>query len=415
MCPQNLYQNFLEIGKWEENESLALHLLNLNEKNKADIMMSNLSCDEEKRYRDLLKLFSSSTLSIEDKKLYAQELLPYYQDDYSREPYLPKIRFKPFNRNCLDKNSLSKSEANLYNKLGFVGPFKLSNKSKKLIRHLSNDFSSKANNKGTFLLGTQWNTETALDLAMDDGILTKVSSILGNELVLTEAAVHNIAPDTPVLGIHSDINGLSALTKKKVTIDEDLDNDFNMVSVWISFTDIHKNNAPLSFFPGTHRWNIITPSANLNLNRLCGVNLEYFCKLFSLNDSVKRRALLLNEYLVSTITNVELSNTNRTTVYANAGEYIIFNAHTLHSVTKNISNLPRTAISLRYRCATNKPTLHTNYTYIESNFSTNERDLLNILDPNKEPTIQILGNKYHKDYCPINIGTLRKLIKERMG
>jgi ectoine hydroxylase-related dioxygenase (phytanoyl-CoA dioxygenase family) len=344
----------------------------------------------------------------------------WYENDYvpQKSNLLPFIKLKATKKTFESEGGdyLSEKEVSCYLSEGVVGPLSIKSLTHKELNSIYEQFSDFNSNRNLGSVYSMLTNRCMINLATNPAILAKVSSILGNNIMLANMTVNSVQPSqgkstTETKGLVDSLNCHSDLSSgsqyhfeigtnciKNLTLNN------RCVHVWLSITGTDATNAPLYFFPKTHLWEISTPFTYLDLNKH---DPDSILKLLSFKQgSAARRIGLYNEeykYLLYSRYKPLLSNIRQTEIYTQPGECIFFNAHTKHGSGVNSSAKTRVAITMRYNTAM------TEAGGLESAGSVvtlAERKTLGILGDKRKPMIQVMGNKHHINNLPINISHL---------
>lgn len=249
-----------------------------------------------------------------------------------------------------------------------------------------------------------------VDLALNNTLLNKVRSLLGDNVVLLNDTIVFLNPQQNPEATHSDIQGGSVLYG-----DEFFRDDPGFLNVWISISGTDSLKAPLHFFPGTHLFNIIPILAHLYTIRKNPERSSYYANLFTClegNEHVRRSLRLQIETLKETFDKDYLKSYTRQEIYTVPGECIFFNSHVIHGSSPNLSNVPRTALVFRYRQARAKPL---NFGFPKGVLKSclalpKGGEAMRSKNHTKIPIVQVLGKHHHKDYHVIDIEKIKSHI-----
>lgn len=352
--------------------------------------------------------------------------------DWHRNGYIPqKSNLLPFIKlEAIGKTSqtdgeeyLTKREVDFYLENGVVGPISIKSISKDNLFSVLEKFKNfhKEYNRNLGSVYTMLKTNCLFDLATNKEILSKVSSILGPNLMLCNFTINELAPGmgkstietggmVHALNCHSDLaSGAQYHFETKTNHIKNLTLDNQCVNVWLSISGTNSFNAPLYFFPKTHHWEITTPFTHIDKARNNPEALDHVLRLLSFNHgSAPRRIGLYNEEfkdLWSSKYRFLLPKIQRTEIYTQPGDCIFFNAHTRHGSGFNNSSKLRLAITMRFNTAMTEAGGQENAGSVVTQI---EREELGIVADKRKPMIQVLGQNHHPNNLPINIFALRK-------
>lgn len=327
-------------------------------------------------------------------------------------------------------NFLRKKDVRLYLENGIIGPIKIKTISQATLQAvfsrytgIPKDLTPKDYREAR--VRQEWQNKDILDLACNEEIVGKISSLLGDHIKVRFTGIHEVPPRAgsfssitegkiAALCAHSDTNLAARLSKKGM--DGPLV-DLDSINVWISISETNPRNGPLYVFPKTHQWSILTPLKYLEHASHDKDVLERVLKLLSISgfghEMIANHALYYNYLLTSKYQHL-LSKIKRTEIYTKPGECLIFNSHLLHGSDINWTPKSRLAISIRYSRATNSEN-EDNLKAVNAMFSRSERERLGIKEnDNRTPIIQVLGTKHHENSIAVNFSQLRKILRERL-
>lgn len=313
---------------------------------------------------------------------------------------------------------LTKQEVACYLAEGVVGPIPFQSITQEHLHAITQTFQGfhKNHNRNLGSVYSMMQKKCAYELATNPEILAKVSSILGENIMLTNFTINELAPwmgkstletggMVNALNCHSDLSSgsqyhfeLGTNSVRNLTLDN------RCVNVWLSISGTDAFNAPLYFFPKTHTWEITTPFTHIDNAKGDPEYLDHILQLLSFKQgSPARRIGLYNvEYrtLLGSKYRSILPLIPRVEIYTKPGECIMFNAHTRHGSGVNRSSSTRLAVTLRFNSAlTEAGGMET----AGSVATMAERAILGIAEDKRKPMIQVLGNKHHPNNLPIVI------------
>lgn len=403
---ETLRKEYIHRGQWSEKEPMDVYLRNALEVCRKYVSTVELSSEEREQYQII-------------KTWYQQEYIP--QDT----TLLPFIKLEAIGKTFETSggNYLKEKEISFYLKNGLVGPLSISSIDKSQLNAISERFPNF--NKDYFRnLGSLYSAlknKCLLKLATNKEILAKVSSILGDNIMLCNMTVHEIGACSgkssnetngmvDAFNCHSDLSsGSHYYFRPGANQVENLALDNRGVCVWVSITGTDQYNSPLYVFPSTHHWEITTPFTHIESTKNNKANLDNVLKLLAFNHrNPARRMGLCNmeyEYLLSSQYKLLLQSIYRTEIYTKPGDVIMFNQHTRHGSGFNSSSKSRLAISLRFNTAFKE------VGGIESAgaiVTKGERELLGLKHDKRKPIIQLLGKEHHHNNIPIDLTQLAK-------
>ncbi len=302
---------------------------------------------------------------------------------------------------------LSKEEIQFYIAHGLVGPMPLKSLKPDFLQSIYTQFTGITNTLGSkgyrdVRVRQEWVSLEILELASNVEIVSRVSSLLGENIKIRFTGIHEIPPKTGAFAAatndkiaafcaHSDLNLGSRLSKIGLS-HSPVDTD--SINVWISITGTGPDNAPLFLFPRTHRWPIFTPLKYLDHARENPEQLERTFRLLSIGEfgsEIVANHALFYHYLHHSPLRNELFEIPEIEVYTQPGDCIIFSTHLQHGSEINQTEQPRLGISVRYSRATNKENTDT-VRLLRSLFSKEELFRLGIKEnDSRAPILQILG------------------------
>ena len=307
-----------------------------------------------------------------------------------------------------DKQSLTRDQFNFYNKKGVLGPIKL-----EFLDQIDLKVFEKIITHQGDLSDYYYKSQKILSIAIHPEVLSKVKSILGENVILLNDTIIYVAPNKQLDATHSDIQGGATIMG-----DNFYDNDSGFLNVWVSITGTNSKNAPLHFFPGTHQWPINPIILHIESISKHPEKINYFAKLFTIFDKSEyiRRSHRLHLQVINDIYPQHiLSDIQRYEIYTKPGECIFFHPHVLHGSFTNQTSKPRISIALRYRKAEDKPM---NFGFTRENllhyYTDSELDGLGLdHKEDKLPALQVAGNKHHKKYKAVRVDLLSRLIESK--
>lgn len=385
-----------------------------------------LSTQETERYHYLMHVFPDISLSEEKQRAHFIRLFPEYGLISASQPYVYLRHMEADNACSLGKQGLSSEERKCYQANGFIQPFKL--------KQFTQEAQQKLENK--ILKDKHFNLKRDIDvlkLALNQELTTKIASLLGASVVLVHFSLHLVTPrlSEPVAQRylppppHSDVNG--AILADQVMSGAPSD-DPGFINAWVSINGASLEKAPLYLFPGTHLWPVITPAMRLHFLKDRKREKREFCaKVMSFYNGRLKNSLYgrgsefrpgVDYQILSAIYNQDKLNTMKNIIYdTKAGDCIIFSGHCLHGAVLNHTNLPRIALSFRYRRADHTPLDYFFSRFNNKNFTNTELQTLGISEQAfdasvKTPILQVSGNTHHPKYYPIDGDTLIHLLEE---
>ncbi len=397
----------IQNGQWAEKEAMDVYL--------------------KKALVGCRKFVESVQLTNEEEEQ-LQMIRKWYQSDYSPQSstLLPFINLEAVGKTyeTAGENYLSESEISFYLDQGLLGPLSIRSLTRTQLEALTERFADF--NKDYFSRNLKSSLYSALknkclfELATNSEILSKVSSILGPNVALSNLSVHEIGPGSGkatsethgsinAFNCHSDLSsGSHYYFRAGSNQVENLVLDNRGVCVWVSITGTDAHNAPLYLFPRTHTWEITTPFTFLEAAKHDPAALEHVLKLlaFSTKNPARRLGLCNLEYerFLSASDGLSLPSIRRTEVYTKPGDVILFNQHTRHGSGFNASSKPRLAISLRFNTSMKE------VGGIESAgavVTKSEREALGFGNDPRKPMVQLLGDEHHPANVPIDLERLR--------
>lgn len=395
----SLRENYLQSGVWAEKETMDVYLRQALEISSKYIAKTKLSLEEEGQYRIV-------------KDWYQKEYIP---QPSNLLPFLPlEAVGKDFER-C-GGDHLTKKEISCYLSEGVVGPTQIKSVTSDQLRAIFEKFSGfhKDHNRNLGSVFAMLQNRCLYELVTNREILAKVSSILGENIMVSSVTINELAPGigkstmetggmVDALNCHSDLSSGSQYHFEVGTNRvRNLALDNRCVNVWLSVTGTDEFNAPLYFFPRTHTWEITTPFTHIDRAKDYPETLEHVLKLLSCKQGSPARRIGLYameyRYLFSSCYKPLLPTMHRIEMYTKPAECIMFNAHTRHGSGVNLSAASRMAITLRFNTAL------TEAGGMESAGSVAtlaERRALGIGQDTRKPMIQVLGQKHHPHNIPI--------------
>lgn len=424
----DILKNYLKNGYWVEKESMHSFLESSCAEIQNYIESFDLNYEENLRYNFLKKsLPLSSTFTKSDTNEFLKFLpeFKYRVECNNSRIVWPKLKSDIKEEKIISKgkiSSLDSEQLAFYRKFGVIGPIQLTSLMPGQLDNLCKiSLKEKRSNKENESVHIV--SKNILELASNEGILSKISSILGNNIILLMGLIHVIPPhQNPGKSFlshsipHSDFGLVE--DRFEPGFFEENGGDAGFLNVWISLTGTNEDHAPLNFFPTTHHWGLIPISEYLKCASKDTSKIDYFFRAMSFigNKHIIARMALNCEVLLRH-SDPELHSIRRTQIYAEPGGIIIFNGHTLHNISLNRTNSPRIAVSFRYRNALEKPLTPINFGLtnerLSSLYTEEELKEINFSKTQKTPAIQILGNKCHQDYQTININRLLDIMDNR--
>lgn len=410
-----MFEDYVKNYRWILKEDLSSYLKMDRVKLKSFLYSIKLSDEEKSRYHYL----RNNLLDIKDKAEFLSvmpEFKPFIKNGLICSKW-NELNNEPYGKN-LNNPYLDDIELSFYKEKGVIGPYQLGSSSEKKLIRIQKNIQTIQKNGHVIISGLK--NINILELAMDPEILAKISSILGDNIVLLNSILRiipeNSHKEKKFIITHSDIN----IVAGSLSPDFFDEKDKGFVTVWISISGTNEELAPLHFFPTTQKWGIIPISSYLKHVAQNPHLIEYYSRALSLigNNQFYGISGLNYDIISSTFSVNALSNIKKVSILTNPGEYIIFNGHILHGSSINRSNKPRIAISFRYRNAMEKPIVSLNYGLSKEHFrkfySPDELKQIGMPEACTDfIALQLLGSKHHVDYTPINIPKLLKIMKEK--
>lgn len=313
---------------------------------------------------------------------------------------------------------LSQEDIANYMHHGFIGPVAITSLTQADLRAISDRFQN-FNRDYYKNLGSLYNTLSnycLFRLATNPDILAKVSSILGEDVQLSNVTVHEIGSgggkssmetkgNVNDFNCHSDVSsGSHYYFKPEGNQVEDLALDNQGVCVWVSITGTTPRNAPLYLFPQTHLWEITTPFTYIENAKKNPQALDHVFKLLAFNhkNPARRIGLCALEYLylLSSQYKPMLSKIHQTEIYTPPGSVIMFNQHCRHGSGFNYTQEPRLAISLRFNTALKEVG---GTEWAGAVVTSAEKQKLGLGDDPRKPMLQLLGTRHHPNNVPIDL------------
>lgn len=400
--------------KWAEKESLGTYL--------------------QSRVSTLEKYFQTVQRSPEEDRL-AERIMARYlnKEAYRYEESLPyRLKLQVSNKTAENAgpNFFSERELAFYLENGFVGPRKISSISTGILKKMHERFSgmlkgSTPDQNRSKVLRQEWRDVDVFDLVTNKEIVSRISSILGDNIKMRYTSMHEVPPGEGSFSemtkghiadfyAHSDMNLGTAVIPKEDTVPPFCDVD--AVSAWVSISGTNAHNAPLFFFPKTHQWDITTPLTFLENTKNDKKALALTCKLLSTRswaNQLNAQHYLFYNYLLNSHYQQMLETTRKTEMYMERGECVFFTTHLLHGSGVNYQPLSRLGISIRYSRATN-PENEENLSVVKGLFSESERVQLGLKkDEDRIPIFQVLGTKHHEKSVPVDLVELRKILVKK--
>lgn len=399
-------EKLIKEGKWREKESMDIYLQNALAICNPYVESTKLTDEEEDEFKAIKEWFHTTYTPQKST------LLPFLKLETSGPTF-----------DEFGGDYLTDIESAFYLDQGLLGPQRICSLTPELLESIANRFTHF--NKDYYARNLCSSLYSALknrclfELVTNKEILSKVSSILGSNIALSNLSVHEVGPmsgkaSTETKGAvnafncHSDLSsGSHYYFERGADQVKNLVLDNRGVCVWVSITGTEAENAPLYLFPKTHRWEITTPFTYIEKARNNAVELDKVLKLLALRHrNPARRIGLCNleyEHLLSSSYQSTLPLIKRTEVYTKPGDVILFNQHTRHGSGFNTSKQPRLAISLRYNTALKE------VGGIESAgavVSKEEREALGFTSNSQKPMVQLLGDLHHPNNVPIDLKRL---------
>lgn len=261
-------------------------------------------------------------------------------------------------------------------------------------------------NEGGFL----FSRKDIFDMATHPEILGKVKKIIGDDVVLLDDNILTIPPNGHYDITHSDVIGGASIEGE-----EFFRNDPGFINVWISINGTYGGRAPLNFFPGTQKLGIAPSSLHLSLFKENQARWDYYARLLAnleKHEFIERNHRLYLELMQKFYHKEYLQSFKRTEINTEPGECIVFNSHTLHGSSPNLTNENRISIVFRYRDANAKP-LEFGFpddvlnNYLEGIGQHRQKDYNS---GTMTPIVQVLGNQSHQAYFSIDKNEARELL-----
>lgn len=377
------------------------------------------------------------------------ERMAHIQEKYTRGKlcYSPTLSTQAgaacryYQTNPNKKSGLSAQAIKHFLEQGYLEPIKLHDVNASLRHKLSTRWQGVSQERNDHSFSTQhsrmeWKNKTILELAMMPEIINKVASLIGENIKIMSAVIHEVYPgkgifshategQLPFFAAHSDTNVGMGMNFYSI-IDDDLslyDLDKDSVNVWISISGTDARQAPLFVFPKTQMWPFITPLALLDHFKQDEADLNYAYKIFSLDRGSAEQNIgqqsLHFKFLLSSQYKEQLKKLRKKIFFTEPGDCIIFNSHLMHGSDINLSHKTRLAISIRYTNATNTP--HVLYDRsvrqmirsVNKIYSQDERKYLNLQTTSLAPIIQATGQAHHDACYPIDKAKLLDIIEQK--
>lgn len=400
-----LKNGYIQQALWAEKEPMKMYL--------------------QKALDTTSKFVAAVQLSLEEKSQ-LEIIKTWYDKEYEPQEttLLPFIKLEAVGKTFESSSGsyLKQREIDFYLEQGVLGPITIPSLSQDALQAITDRFPNF--NLDYFRnLGSLYNVlknRCLLELATNSEILSKVSSILGDNIMLSNISVHEIGAGhgkssyetmgmVDAFNCHSDLSsGSHYYFRPGANQVEGLVLDNRGVCVWVSISGTNAENAPLYVFPKTHLWEITTPFTYIEKNKNNPTNLDHVLKLLALNhrNSARRMGLCNLEYQDLLSSPSLLKDIRRTEIYTKPGDIILFNQHTRHGSGFNASSQPRLAISMRYNTALKEvggtekagPVL-----------TKAEKEKLGFKEDGRKPMVQLLGKKHHPNNIPID---LKRLFEE---
>lgn len=407
IATESLKKEYLQRLQWAEKEDMGLYM--------------------RRAYKIASKYVASSQLSpVEEEQFLALKV--WHQTQYSPQ----ESNLIPFNKlEALGKsfeiaggNHLSKREIDFYLEQGVLGPIRIKTISAETLQVISKKFKDfhKEYNRNLGSVYTMLRDRHLFELATNPEILSKVSSILGRNLMLCNFTVNELAPGmgkstietggmVDSLNCHSDLaSGSQYHFELGTNAIRNLTLDNRCVNVWLSISGTDSQNAPLYFFPKTHHWEITSPFTHIDRAKGDPKLLNHVLKLLAFSHgSAPRRIGLYNvefKDLLSSRYKSQIPHIHRTEIYTQPGECIFFNAHTRHGSGVNFSEKMRLALTLRFNTAMTEAGGFENAGSVVTRA---EREELGIGEDKRKPMIQVMGTEHHPNNLPVDISKLRSI------
>lgn len=416
----------LKKNKWAKKESIR-HFFQAEEPRIKKYFSSiELSEDEKRRSEQLKDAFKKCNLFDPNDISIIQSIIPEYSNEIlgiNNVACWPTLCNKVTPIETIGNSilkGLNREDLEFYQEYGVIGPYTLEGSIKKKIEFI-HDRILKNSSNSLKLSAAHIESKSILLLGINPGIISNISSILGEDVVLVDSSIH-LVPNAKKCRnksfiSHSDVNVIGGMLP--LSFYQEKESGF--VTVWISISGTNEYNSPLHFFPTTHKFSIIPAIDRLRLIKKNPKFLEYYCRLLSLSGNKHYSCISAMNFdsILEHLKNIDqCDNIMRTEIYTEPGEYIIFNGHVLHgSIANNTSN-PRLAINFRYRAAKEK--VHNGGYFdftrkkLEKFYTSNELKLLGIAPFNhKIPIIQISGKECNDNYYPLSIEKLLNVMENK--
>ncbi len=337
------------------------------------------------------------------------------------------------NVNLFDKHSphsfFSETDLKSFTENGVIGPKKIKSVSQEKLRVLDSRFAGILNmtDPGRLKMSQQeWRDPDVLDLATNEEILEKVSFLLGSNVKIRATNIHTHPPgkrsiSSMTTSQASDFYAHSTTNLEAAVIPTvDTENPFcdkDAITVWVSIAGTDKHNSPLFVFPGTHKWDIMTPLTYLDHAKEDREALLNTCKLLATQDfgnHLNANHYLFYNYLLTSQNQFPLKKTMKTNLLMQPGDCVIFSSHLLHGLNLNTTFDPRLGISIQYSQATNEEN-HKNLTLVNSSFTRKEQLELGLdIADERMPSIQVSGNEFHVKSKPIDLAALKDTLRKKL-
>lgn len=324
---------------------------------------------------------------------------------------------------------LSEKEIKFYIENGIIGPTLIDTLSNETIKAIFRKFSGIPDHLTPqqyrdIRVRQEWQSLDILNVICNHQIVSKISSLLGPDIMVRFTAIHEIGAKTgsfasitdnkvPELCAHSDTNFGARISKRGLhgTVV-----GLDSINVWISINGTNPNNGPLYVFPKTHNWAIMTPLKYLEHAKRDQATLDKTIKLLSKlgfgNEMIANHALFFN-YLQEAEYSQELPKIKRVEIYTQPKECLIFSTHILHGSDVNLTNETRLAISVRYCPATTEEN-EDNLQAVKTMFTKDELLRLGLDEQEtRNPIIQVLGSNCHIKSKPVKLDQLRQILEEK--
>lgn len=396
---ERLYVDYLRRSQWAEMESMAAYLQKALQTTSSFVSQSKLSSEEQKQFEVINNWFQTE---YEPQKT---TLLPFHKLEAVGKTF-----------ESFGEDYLTGKEIDFYLEKGVLGPLPVRSLNKEHLKSITDKFlnfnQDYFRNLGS--LYTVLKHRCMLELATNSEILAKVSSILGDNIMLCNISVHEIGAgngkssletngEVDAFNCHSDLSsGSHYYFRPGANQVEGLVLDNRGVCVWVSISGTHKENSPLYFFPKTHLWEITTPFTHIEKARHDPAALTHVLKLLALNhrNPARRMGLCNLEYESLLSSPSVLAGIYRTEIYTKPGDIILFNQHTRHGSGFNASPQARLAISMRFNTALKE----VGGTETAGPVVTQtERELLGFKEDKRKPMVQLLGDRHHPNNVPISL------------